>query len=156
LQECVDVKHHLLALALLLGLSFSLPATARADGSWETNLKKAQDQAKASNKLVFLNFTGSDWCGWCIRLDKEIFSKPAFKEYASKNLVLMEVDFPREKEQSGDVRKQNQQLAQEYGVEGFPTIVVLNGAGQKVWRYNGYFENGLDAFIAELEKARKG
>ncbi len=150
------MKHHLLALALLLGLSFSLPATVRADASWETNLKKAQDQAKTSNKLVFLNFTGSDWCGWCIRLDKDIFSKPAFKEYASKNLVLVEVDFPREKEQNTDVRKQNQQLAQEYGVQGFPTIVVLNGAGQKVWRYDGYFEGGTEAFIAELEKARKG
>ncbi|MFL6516344.1 MAG: thioredoxin family protein [Chthoniobacterales bacterium] len=150
------MKHHLLALALLLSLSFCLPATVRADASWETNLKKAQDQAKASNKLVFLDFTGSDWCGWCIRQDKDIFSKPAFKEYASKNLVLVEVDFPREKEQSTDVRKQNQQLAQEYGVQGFPTIVVLNGAGQKVWRYDGYFEGGPEAFIAELEKARKG
>jgi protein disulfide-isomerase len=66
------------------------------------------------------------------------------------------VDFPRAKPQSVELRKQNQELAQQYEVQGFPTIVVLNGNGQKVWQYDGYFPGGADAFIAELEKLRKG
>ena len=105
---------------------------------------------------MFLDFTGSDWCGYCIRLDKEILSKPQFKDYASKNLVLLEIDFPRRKSQSDAVKKQNEELAQTYQIEGFPTIVVLNGEGKKVWRYDGYFTDGPEAFIAELEKLRKG
>jgi disulfide reductase len=70
--------------------------------------------------------------------------------------VLVEVDFPRAKPQSVELRKQNQELAQQYEVQGFPTIVVLNGNGQKVWQYDGYFPGGPDAFIAELEKLPKG
>jgi len=150
------VKTHLFALTIALGIGLLLPISGRAESGWETDLKKAQEQAKASNKLVFLDFTGSDWCGWCMRLDKEILSKPAFKEYATKNLVLVEVDFPRRKEQALELKKQNQGLAEQYQVQGFPTIVVLNGSGQKVWRYDGYFAEGPEAFIAQLEKARKG
>jgi thioredoxin-related protein len=88
-------------------------------------------------------------------LNKDILSQPQFKDYATKNLVLVEIDFPRRKAQSVDLRKQNQQLAEQYQIEGFPTIIVLNGSGRKVWRYDGYFTGGPDAFIAELEKARK-
>jgi thioredoxin-related protein len=128
----------------------------RADANWLTDYKQAQEQAKASNKLVLLDFTGSDWCGWCIKLDKEVFSKPAFKDYADKNLVLVAVDFPRAKEQSASVKQQNQELAARYKVEGFPTIIILNGDGRKVWEYPGYFPDGASAFIAELEKLRKG
>ena len=75
-------------------------SSAWAEPSWETDYKKAQDQAKAGNKLVLLDFTGSDWCGWCIKLDREVFSKPEFKDYATKNLVLVELDFPRAKAQA--------------------------------------------------------
>ena len=150
------MKTYLFTLAIALGFALLTPVSARADSGWETDLKKAQAQAKSNNKLVFLDFTGSDWCGYCIRLDKEILSKPAFKEYANKNLVLVEIDFPRGKPQSSDVRKQNQELAQQYEVQGFPTIVLLNGNGRTVWRYDGYFPDGPDAFIAELEKAKKG
>ena len=150
------MKKHLFAMAAVLGLIAALPGSARADTAWETDLKRAQEQAKSSNKLVFLDFTGSDWCGYCIRLNKDILSQAMFKEYADKNLVLVEIDFPRSKPQSADLRKQNQQLAMQYHIEGFPTIVLLNGSGRKIWQYEGYFPGGPDAFIAELEKARKG
>ena len=89
-------------------------------------------------------------------MDKEILSQSQFKDYARENLVLLEVDFPRAKPQNAEVRKQNQELAQQYQVEGFPTIVVLNGDGQKLWQYDGYFPDGLAAFIVQLEKLRKG
>jgi protein disulfide-isomerase len=134
---------------------FVAPAI-RAEEAWLTDYKKAQEEAKASNKLLLLNFTGSDWCGWCIKLDKDVFSKPEFKQYASKNLVLLTIDFPRAKQQSAEVKRQNQGLASHYQVSGFPTIVVLNGDGRKVWEYPGYFPDGASALIAELEKARKG
>jgi len=150
------VKKHLFAVVAVLGIMSALSFSVRGDTSWETDLRKAQEQAKSNNKLVFLDFTGSDWCGYCIRLNKDILSQPEFKEYANKNLVLVEIDFPRSKPQSADLRKQNQQLAMQYHIEGFPTIVVLNGAGHKVWQFEGYFPGGPDAFIAELEKARKG
>jgi thioredoxin-related protein len=156
LQDNPDVKTHLFCLGAALAVAIVLPTSARADSGWETDVKKAQEQAKSTNKLVFLDFTGSDWCGYCIRLNADILSKPAFKDYANKNLVLVEIDFPRAKPQTVDTRKQNQELAEKYQIQGFPTIVVLNGAGQKVWQYEGYFPGGPDAFIAELEKARKG
>ena len=150
------MKKHLFVAAAAVALISALSVSVRAEETWQTDVKTAQEQAKSSNKLVFLDFTGSDWCGYCIRLNKDILSQPEFKEYANKNLVLVEIDFPRSKPQSPDLRKQNQLLAMQYHIEGFPTIVVLNGSGKKVWQYEGYFPGGPDAFIAELEKARKG
>ena len=163
------MKNLVLATVAVVGLGTILLATqkerahpqdsrvfAQAESRWLTDYKKAQQEAKTNNKLLLLNFTGSDWCGYCVQLDRAILSKPQFKDYASKNLVLVEVDFPRRKMQSADVKMQNATLAQHYQIEGFPTIVVLNGEGQKVWRYDGLFGGGPEAFIAELEKLRKG
>jgi thioredoxin-related protein len=138
-----------------LGLAIAMSTPVQAGPEWLTDYKRAQQEAKASNKLLLLQFTGSDWCGWCIKLDREVFSKPEFRDYASKNLVLMEADFPRTKPQSPTVRKQNEELAAQYQILGFPTILVLNGEGQKIGEL-GYMPGGPDAFIAELEKLRKG
>ena len=132
------------------------PASNAPIGTWTTDYKKAQEEAKASHKLLLLDFTGSDWCGFCIQLDKAILKQPQFKDYASKNLVLMEVDFPRRKAQSTETQKQNMELARRYQIEGFPTLVVLNGEGKTVWRYDGLYQGGIAAFLAELDKARKG
>jgi thioredoxin-related protein len=134
---------------------FAFVTSANAGAEWISDYKKAQEEAKASNKLVLVNFTGSDWCGWCIKLDREVFSTPQFKDYASKNLVLMEADFPHAKPQSANVRKQNEELAMRYQIIGFPTIVVLDGDGKVVGEL-GYTPGGPGAFIAELEKLRKG
>jgi protein disulfide-isomerase len=120
---------------------------------WMTNYEQGQQEAKASNKLVLLDFTGSDWCGWCTVLDREIFSQPQFKEYASKNLVLVEVDFPKKKQVSAATREQNERLLMRYQVQGFPTIIVLNSEGKMVAEL-GYMQGGPDAFIAVLEKLR--
>jgi protein disulfide-isomerase len=148
--------HRSLSSFFVMGLALVAVVSAGASqGSWETDFKKAQDQAKAKNKLLLIDFTGSDWCGFCIRFDRDILSKQQFKDYADKNLVLLEVDFPRAKEQSQELRTQNQKLAAQYEIEGFPTIIVLNRDGREVWRYPGYFADGPQAFIAELEKLRK-
>jgi protein disulfide-isomerase len=149
------VKSHRSLLLLAVVLSVAFAGALRAEPSWETDFKKAQEQAKTGNKLLLVDFTGSDWCGWCIKLNREVFSQPAFKDYATKNLVLLEVDFPRAKALPDSVKKQNQQLANEYQIQGFPTVVVLDGEGHKVGEL-GYMEGGPSAFIAELEKIRKG
>jgi len=130
-------------------------SSTQAGPEWLTDYKKAQQEAKTSNRLLLVDFTGSDWCGWCIKLDKEVFSKTEFKDYANKNLVLMEADFPRAKAQAAGLKKQNQELAQQYQIQGFPTVIVLNGDGQKIGEL-GYMEGGPATFIAELEKLRKG
>lgn len=125
-----------------------------AAAGWDDNYDKAIAQAKAEKKLVVLDFTGSDWCGWCIKLDKEVFSKPEFKEYAKANLVLVEVDFPNSKPQSKKLKEQNQKLQKEHGIQGYPTIIVLNSEGKKVGQL-GYQEGGPAPFIAKLD-ALKG
>jgi protein disulfide-isomerase len=155
LSAIAGVFHVKKILFLALALPLLLPLSAKAELSWLTDYKQAQQQAKENNKLLLLDFTGSDWCGWCVVLKREVFSRPQFKDYADKNLVLMEVDFPRKKVQANAVRMQNEELAQKYGIEGFPTIVVLNGEGKKVGEL-GYMPGGPEAFIAELEKLRKG
>jgi len=141
---------------MLIALGLFGAASAYADSAWATDYKKAQDEAKANHKLVFLNFTGSDWCGYCIQFDRVILSQPQFKDYATKNLILVEIDFPRRKPQAVETRKQNQELAERYEIEGFPTLVVLNGEGKTVWRYEGFYTGGIAAFLAELDKVRKG
>lgn len=148
----------IVAIAALSGVSCSEGQTAKASSSakagWLTSYEQAQQEAKANHKLILMDFTGSDWCGWCIMLDKEVFSKPKFQEYASKNLVLLELDFPRAKEITKETLTQNERLARQYQIEGFPTIVVLNGDGKQVGQL-GYIPGGPDAFIAELEKLPK-
>src|SRR5688572_18026286 len=130
----------------------SLQATA-AELEWLTDLGKAQAKAKAENKLVMLDFTGSDWCGWCIKLNKDVFSKPEFAEYAGKNLVLVEVDFHRNKKLSEEKKKANNTLHKKYQNEGYPTIIVLKKEGAKVGQM-GYMSSPKP-FIEELEKAKK-
>lgn len=142
-------------LASVLAVFGLVLQVAAKDASWQTDLPKAIAQAKAQKKLVLIDFTGSDWCGWCIKLDKETFAKPEFATYASKNLVLVELDFPRKKAQPAALKKANEALQEKYKVEGFPTLVALNGEGKEVWRTDGYLAGGPKALIAELEKAKK-
>ena len=141
---------------IVLGLvaCFALLQLRAGEVDWQTDLPKAQAKAKAEKKLVMLDFTGSDWCGWCIRLNSEVFSKPEFVEYAKTNLVAVEVDFPHAKKQTEEQKKANQELQEKYKIPGYPTIIVLNGAGEKVGQL-GYMPGGPKAFIAELEKLRK-
>lgn len=132
---------------------WALAQAGAAELNWMTDVPKAQAKAKSEKKLVMLDFTGSDWCGWCIKLNKEVFSQPEFVAYAEKNLVPVEVDFPRRKQQSAELKKANQALQDKYKIEGYPTIIVLNGEGKKVGEL-GYQPGGPKAFIAELEKLK--
>jgi thioredoxin-related protein len=142
-----------LTLGLLMGCVATM--TCLAEGQWMTDLPAAQKKAKEEKKLVLMDFTGSDWCGWCIKLNKEVFDTREFAEYAKNNLVLVELDFPNKKKQSAELKKANQALKEKYGANGFPTIVVLNSEGKQVWKQNGYMPGGPTAWIAKLDEAKK-
>jgi thioredoxin-related protein len=130
-----------------------LTSAALAAAGWSDDYEKAVAKARAEKKMVLLDFTGSDWCGWCIKLDKEVFSKSEFKSYAKDNLVLVEVDFPQGKRLPKKVQEQNEKLKNEHSVRGFPTIVVLNADGQKIGQL-GYMEGGPKNFIAKLDELK--
>ncbi|HEY3663989.1 MAG TPA: thioredoxin family protein [Chthoniobacterales bacterium] len=122
---------------------------------WLTDFEAAKAQSHAEKKLLLMDFTGSDWCPPCIMLQKEVFSNPEFIHYAAQHLVLLEVDFPRRKKLSDEQRAANAKVAQQYGIEGFPTVIVLDPGSNPLGKF-GYVP-GLDAakVIEVLEKARK-
>jgi thioredoxin-related protein len=128
---------------------------AAAGGNWLTSVPDAKTQAQKESKLVLLDFTGSDWCGWCKKLDAEVFSKPEFEAYAKKNLVLVEVDFPAKKAQSDALKAANKALQEKFKVGGYPTLVVMKPDGTVVWQQEGYLEGGPSAMIAKLDDAKK-
>jgi thioredoxin-related protein len=122
---------------------------------WAANLPKALEQAKAENKIVLLDFTGSDWCVWCIKFDDDVLSQPEFASYSKTNLVMVMLDFPNAIKQSEALKKSNQELQAKFKVAGFPTYVALNPGGKEIGRQVGYLSGGPRAFIAELEKFQK-
>lgn len=126
-----------------------------AEATWLTDLPKAEVQAKAENKIVLMDFTGLDWCGWCIKFKKEVLDTTEFQAYAAKNVVLVELDYPHTKPQSDDVKKANAALKAQYDVHGFPTLIVLNQNGKEIGRQVGYSKGGPKAFIAKLEGFKK-
>ncbi len=131
----------------LLGLHLSLSA---GEG-WLTDFEAAKAKAAAEQKPLLVDFTGSDWCGWCIMLDKEVFSQQAFKDYAADSLVLVELDFPRGKEQSAELKAQNEALAEKYEIRGFPTILILSPEGKLVGK-TGYQRGGAEAYVAHIKE----
>jgi protein disulfide-isomerase len=139
---------HVILLLVLFGL---LTGSAQAGPGWSTDLPEALAKAKAERKFVLLHFGGSDWCGWCIQVQKEVYSKRAFKSYAQSNLVLVQIDFPKRKPQPTAVRKANRTLARKFQVEAFPTLILLDAGGKELGRL-GYGRGGPRAFIAEIKK----
>jgi protein disulfide-isomerase len=135
---------------LVAGLGW---AAQGADLPWLTDLPQALAKAKAENKTVLVDFTGSDWCSWCIKLKKEVFQQDAFEEFAKKNLVLVEIDFPHNKAQSARLQQTNKALAKQYSIEGFPTVLVFDSQGKQVGKL-GYMEGGAKAFLGELGKLK--
>ncbi|MFT5054528.1 MAG: thioredoxin-related protein, partial [Oceanospirillaceae bacterium] len=93
---------------------------------WETDMSKGIDASIKSGKPMLLFFTGSDWCGWCKKLQREVFFTPEFEKWATENVVLMELDFPRRTAISEELRKQNSEMQQMFGVRGYPTIWFVN------------------------------
>ena len=122
--------------------------------NWLTNLKKSQEIAKEKELPIFVDFTGSDWCGWCFKLRDEIFSQEEFIQYAKENIVLLKLDFPRKIKQSKETKAYNENLARKYGIRGFPTILLLNSVG-KVIAQTGYQYGGAAKYIDHLQELLK-
>lgn len=117
---------------------------------WETNLEIALQKAQKENKAVLVNFTGSDWCIWCQRLSNEVFSQSEFEKFAKENLVLVKIDFPKNIELPMETKMYNNQLAQRFGVEGFPTIFLLKPDGNIILQ-TGYQPGGAINYINHLK-----
>lgn len=117
---------------------------------WNDNLEKAVEIAKKQDKAILINFSGSDWCKWCKKLDTEVFSQNEFINYAKKNLVLVKIDFPQYTPQDPKVQSYNREVAQMFRVQGFPTVVVIN-KNQKLAGYTGYQEGGAGNYIKYLK-----
>lgn len=132
----------------------ALVSTVVAGEGWLTNIDKALEVAKKDKKAVFVEFTGSDWCGPCKNLKATVFDSPEFKEFADKNLVLVELDYPKEKEQSEEQKAYNQKIQAEYGVRGYPTVYILSDEGKPIWtRVGGASDK--EEYLKALEKGLK-
>ncbi|MBC8065265.1 MAG: thioredoxin family protein [Chlorobia bacterium] len=120
-----------------------------------TDYGAALAMSKKTGKPILADFTGSDWCGWCIRLKKEVFTKPDFAAWAKKNVILLELDYPRRTPQSAAIKNQNEGLAAKYKIQGYPTILFLGSKGQVLWQY-GYDEGGPKVWTSKVDKMLKG
>jgi protein disulfide-isomerase len=165
MNHCTCVYRLILGLVLLSGVvqaeepkapgaGAQAPDAQAKDPVWQQDLKAATAEAKKTHRVLLLDFTGSDWCGWCMKLKAEVFDQQAFKDYAAKNLVLVEVDFPKRKELPAEVKKQNAALAQKYKIQGYPTIILLSATG-KVLGETGYQEGGPEKYVEMLKGLTK-
>ena len=145
-----------IAFSLLAGLAL---AQDQEKDFWMQNFEAAKAKAKAEKKDLLVDFTGSDWCGWCIRLDNEVFSKDAFQQEAPKHFVLVKLDYPRDKSiLTKEIVEQNAKLQGVYSIQGYPTILLMTHEG-RVYGQTGYQEGGPDAYnkmLAEKKKAGEG
>jgi thioredoxin-related protein len=139
---------------LLFLVLTSISLHAQEELTWHTDLTKATDISIKENKPMFLFFTGSDWCGWCIRLQNEVFKTPEFIKWAKENVVLVELDFPRKKEQTEALRLQNAQLQQQLQVRGYPTVWFVSASKTAEAKVNlnalgstGYVSGGPKVWI---------
>ncbi len=117
---------------------------------WYDNLQTAESVAQKEGKPILVNFTGSDWCKWCKKLNAEVFSQDDFVNYAKNNLVLVKIDFPEKIQQSEATKYYNNQLAQKFGVQGFPTIILLKSDGSPI-AATGYQPGGAAAYVQHLK-----
>lgn len=151
------MKKIFLLLLLIIG-SF---ATQAQELNWHTDVKEAIAIGNKEHKPLLLFFTGSDWCGWCIRLQKEVLQTPEFSKWAKDNVILVELDYPRRTPQTPQVKQQNDELQQAFGIQGFPTIYFAN-ATNKEGKVNfqglgktGYVAGGPTAWLAVANEILK-
>ena len=148
------MKKLVITLFLVLG-SMTIEAQ---EVTWHTDMNKATEISKKTKKPLLLFFTGSDWCGWCIRLQKEVLKTPEFAKWAKDNVVLVELDFPRRTPQSPEIVKQNAELQQTFGVRGYPTVWLVNPIKKdgktslEQLGSTGYVAGGPSAWLAVADK----
>jgi protein disulfide-isomerase len=129
----------------------SVATMAKAGGEWLTDFEAAKQEAAKRNLPILADFSGSDWCSWCKRLDQEVFQDAGFKEFASERFVLFMADFPRNKPQPEAEKQQNKDLAETFKVRGFPTVMILDAKGAVLAR-TGYRRGGAAAYVEHLKE----
>ena len=142
---------------LLLTATFgwALASSLLADDKlWVNEFDKAKQTAATEGKDLLMDFTGSDWCSWCIKLHKEVFDLEAFKAAAPKNFVLVELDYPRDKSKlSKEVQEQNAKLKTQFAIQGYPAIVLADSTGRP-YAQTGYQPGGADVYLKHLDELR--
>jgi protein disulfide-isomerase len=133
-------------------LSAAVVSAFAGGKGWTESLKEAQQASKDSGKPILANFTGTDWCPYCITLEKEVFATEAFAKWAADTVILLEVDFPRGKRQGADLKQQNKALAAKFKIDGYPTVVFMDADGAELGR-SGYFPGGPEHWIKSAEKS---
>ena len=147
-------------LLLVLLITLSLNAfTQQNDFTWHTDVNQAVNLSFELEKPIYFFFTGSDWCGWCKRLVAEVFTKEEFKTWAKNNIILVELDFPRRKPMSDELRKQNTELGNIFRVRGYPSGYFVTPEridNEKVsfqqLGMQGYVAGGAKAWISQANK----
>ncbi len=137
---------------LIFGILFAL-ASLGAQDIWTEDWEAALQRAQRENKDLLINFTGSDWCGWCQRLSAEVFDTPEFRSQAPRNYILVKLDFPRSRPQTPQVQTRNRGLANRYGVEGYPTIFLADSQGRPYARM-GYQAGGPAKYLRDMDNHR--
>lgn len=136
--------------AALVALYCSGIAVAGGEG-WSSDFEAAKKEAAASKKDLLIDFTGSDWCSWCIKLNKEVFSQDPFKAGVKDKFVLVELDYPKDKSKlSAATLKQNEELEKKYPIDGYPTILLTDAEG-KPFAATGYQPGGPEAYVKHLD-----
>lgn len=142
-----------IARGALFAVAFA-SATLTADAPWVTDWEAAKKQAKEEKKVLLIDFSGSDWCGWCIRLEKEVFSQEAFIKGAKDKYVMVLLDFPKDKsKQSAELQAQNAKLKGQFPVRGYPSVFLATADGTP-FAQTGYQSGGPEAYLKHLDKLR--
>jgi len=137
----------LLSILFLTSLSSIAQKSAKEDLVWHTDLNKAIELSNKEHKPMMLFFTGSDWCGWCVKLQKEVFTQAEFKKWAQDNVILVEVDFPKATPQPEELKTQNRMLQQQFAVRGYPTCFFVKADKLKDGNIN-YTNLGQQGYMA--------
>lgn len=133
-----------------------LPLFLSIQNEWHYNLEEAKNIAQKEHKYILLNFSGSDWCGPCIRMRKEIFESAVFKEMADSELILVNADFPRNKKNqpSAAQQKMNDEMADKYNSQGkFPYTLLLDPNGKVLQTWEGFPEESVESFTVDIRNA---
>ena len=147
--------------AFVLAVAIAVPVSAAKMSSsvpkgWIEDFEAAKKEAAASGKYILLAFSGSDWCGWCMKLEKEVFSQNEFVRGAQKSFVLTMIDNPRDTSILSKVaERQNKELTQKFEVRGYPSAVLCDAEGTEIKRFGGYRKGGPSAYLEMLENAIK-
>lgn len=147
------MRKRLIAVCALTALA-AVSAQAAGGLAWTEDAAKAMATAAREGKDLLINFTGSDWCGWCIRLDKEVFAQAAFVAEAPKSFVFLKLDFPRQRPMPEAVKKQNAEWQARFRITGYPTIILADASG-KPYARTGYQAGGPEKYLESLAALRK-